>query len=105
MAIDVNAAEFESKVLKSSTLVLVDFWATWCKPCSMLMPIIEDISREYDSKMLVCKVNVDENQDISSKHNVMSIPTVLLFKDGSVVEQFIGVQARNVYTDAINKHI
>lgn len=105
MAIDISSADFESKVLKSSTPVLVDFWASWCAPCKMLTPVIEDLDKEFNPKVLVCKVNVDDNQDISSQYNIMSIPTVLLFKNGDVVEQFTGVQARNVYADAMKKHL
>ena len=105
MAVEINASNFESEVLKSSVPVLVDFWADWCVPCKMLTPVIDELQKEFDGKAGVVKINVDDNQELAAEYNVMSIPTVLLFKDGAVVEQIIGVQPRTAYVDAINKHL
>ena len=81
---------FEQEVLKADKPVLVDFWATWCGPCQMLGPIIAQIAEEQDGKIIVGKVNVDEEQELAAKFNVMSIPTMLVFKGGEVVNQGIG---------------
>ncbi len=105
MALEINASNFESEVLKSSVPVLVDFWADWCMPCKMLTPVIDELQKEFDGKAKVVKINVDDNQELAAEYNIMSIPTVLLFKDGAVVEQFIAVQPRTAYVDAINKHL
>lgn len=92
---------FENDVLKSDKPVLVDFWAAWCTPCLMLGPIIEQISEEMGDKIVVGKLNVDENRNTSSQYQIMSIPAVYLFKDGKIVEQFVGVQPKQVYQKAI----
>lgn len=95
---------FKTEVLESKGLVLVDFWAVWCYPCQILGPVIEEISNEMKDKVKVFKLNVDENPKTSQSFNVMSIPTVMLFKDGKAVETYIGVQPKGVYTNAIEKH-
>lgn len=86
----VTEETFQSTVLESSVPVLVDFWADWCPPCKMIAPILEQIAEEYDGKALVCKVNVDENQALAQKYGVMSIPTLIFFKDGEIKDQAIG---------------
>ena len=95
---------FEAEVLKSDKVVLVDMWAPWCMPCQMLGPVIEEIATEMGDKVKIGKMNVDENQETAYKYNVMSIPTVLVLKGGQVVETFIGVQPKQSYVDALNKH-
>lgn len=95
---------FQKDVLESKGLVMVDFWAPWCTPCHMLSPVIEEIGEEMKEKVLVGKVNVDENLQTAAKYQVMSIPTVILFKDGEPVEAFIGVQPKEAYVEAIKTH-
>lgn len=95
---------FKEEVLESKGLTLVDFWAAWCYPCQILGPVIEEIAKENEGKVKVRKLDVDSNQQTAMKYNVMSIPTVILFKDGNAVETFIGVQTKDVYEEAIKKH-
>ena len=88
--IAVGDANFENEVLKSNVPVLVDFWAEWCGPCRMLAPTIEAIAQDYNGKVRVAKLNVDENMETSMRYGVQSIPTLLLFKNGQVAGQLIG---------------
>jgi len=87
---------FEEEVLNSQIPVLVDFWAPWCGPCQMMGPIIEELAEELEGKVVVGKINVDENPQMAQKYGIMSIPTLLIFKNGQVVEQFVGVQSKEV---------
>ncbi len=96
---------FENEVLKSEGLVLVDFWAPWCSPCRMLGPILEELEEEMGEKVKVCKVNVDEEGALAQKYGIMSIPAVFLFKGGEVVETMIGLQPKESFQEAINKHL
>lgn len=103
VATAVSDDSFDQQVIKSSTPVLVDFWAAWCMPCMMLNPIMEALAEEYKGKLKFVKVNVDENPKLSQQYQVMSIPLVGLFKNGQMVKQFVGVQPKDVYVQAINE--
>jgi len=105
MALEFNENNFKEEVLNSDKPVLVDFWAVWCGPCKLLGPTIDELHKELEGKVKVGKVNVDENQNLAAQFGVMSIPTVIIMKGGKVVEQFIGMQPKGVYIDALNKHM
>ena len=94
MATPVTDATFEAEVLKAATPVLVDFWAPWCGPCKAMLPIVEELSQTYTGKVNVVKVNVDENTDTPGKYEVISIPTFIIFKNGEVVESFVGTKSK-----------
>jgi len=91
MASMVNSQSFEAEVLKSDLPVLVDFWAPWCGPCKALNPILEKVEAEVAGRVKIVKVNIDESPDISTRYSIMSIPTLLFFKDGEVVNQLVGL--------------
>ncbi|MDO8507564.1 MAG: thioredoxin [bacterium] len=96
---------FESEVLKGNGVVLVDFWAPWCGPCRMLGPVVEELAKDFEGKAKVGKVNVDESPQTAGQYGVMSIPTILIFKDGSPVETFVGVQPKEVLADKLKSLI
>lgn len=102
MALQITDASFDEVVLKNDKPVLVDFWATWCGPCRMLGPVIEELATEYEGRVVVGKVDVDNNQEFAAKYGVRNIPTVLVFKDGEVVGRQVGVAAKKTYTDALD---
>ena len=103
--INVTDADFEEEVLKSELPVLVDFWAVWCGPCHMVTPTLEYLADHYKEKMKVAKLNVDENMKTPAKDGIMSIPALLLFKDGDVQETIIGALPQDKIVDTIAKHI
>ena len=92
--IELNEANFENEVEKNNGLVLVDFWAPWCGPCKMLSPIVDEIAEERND-IKVCKINVDEEQALAAKFGIMSIPTLVIFKNGNIVNKTIGVQPKS----------
>jgi len=96
---------FDAEVLKSETPVLVDFWAQWCGPCKIVDPIVKELAEEYSGKLKVGRLNVDENQQTSSSYNVMSIPTLLIFKKGQPVKSMIGAQAKENFKKGIEEAI
>lgn len=102
MALQITDASFDEVVLKSDKPILVDFWATWCGPCRMLGPVIEELASEYEGRVVVGKVDVDNNQEFAAKYGVRNIPTVLVFKDGEVVGRQVGVAPKKTYTDALD---
>ena len=90
MAVAVTDDTFEQEVLKSDVPVIVDFWAEWCGPCKMIAPIVEEIGNQYDGKLKVAKVDVDSNTKVATQYGIMSIPSLLFFKGGEVVDQIVG---------------
>ncbi len=95
-ALHITDATFDQEVLKSTTPVLVDFWAEWCGPCRMIGPIVEEMAGEYDGKAKITKVDVDSNPQISMKFGIRSIPTLLIFKNGQIVDQIVGAVPKSV---------
>lgn len=101
----ITDSNFETEVLQAKQPVLLDFWAAWCSPCQMQGPIIEDVARAIGAKARVAKLNVDENPKIAQKYGIMSIPTLVIFKNGTVVKQMIGVQSKETLLRELNKLI
>lgn len=103
MAVQVTDATFEANVLKSSLPVLIDFWAPWCGPCRAMGPVIDELAAEYEGKVVIAKMNVDENPATPSKYGIRAIPTLILFKDGEVVEQITGAVSKSSIKDMITQ--
>lgn len=103
--LDVTEKDFTEEVLKSEQPVLVDFWASWCGPCRMIAPVLEEIAGEYSDRLKVVKVNVDENQNTASRYGVMSIPTLIIFKNGEPVETVVGVRNKEELSGIIEQNM
>lgn len=104
MALEITDSTF-SEIINSDKPVLVDFWATWCGPCRMLGPIIEEIATDFEGKAVVGKVDVDNNQQISMEFGIRNIPTVLIFKNGEVVDKLVGVSPKEVIAQKLSVHL
>ncbi len=102
---DVTDQDFETRVLQSEKPVLVDFWAEWCVPCHMVSPVVEEIGREKADALQVAKLNIDENPDATRKFGVMSIPSLILFKDGQEVARMVGARGKDALLKEIDPHI
>jgi len=103
--VELTDKNFESEVVKSEKPVLVDFWAAWCGPCKMIAPIVEELATELSGKLKVGKVDVDVNQQVAQQFGIRSIPTLLVFKGGRVVDQIVGAVPKNVLTEKVSKHL
>ena len=102
--IDVNQADFQTKVLDSDKLVIVDFWAPWCGPCRIQGPILDELDQEVGEKVVIAKVNVDDNNDLAQQYGIMGIPALKVFKAGKIVEEFEAVQQKDTLIEVLKKH-
>jgi thioredoxin 1 len=104
-AVEVTEATFETEVIKAGVPTLVDFWAVWCGPCKMIAPVVEEIAVEKAGSLKVCKVDVDKNRGIAMKYGIRSIPTLLLFKNGQVIEQIVGAASKANLLNKLDPHL
>jgi len=101
-ALQVSDSSWDAQVMKEPGLVMVDFWAVWCGPCQMVAPIIEELATEYAGKVKVMKLNTDENPEVAGRYQVMSIPTILFFKNGQPVEKLVGARPKRQFKETID---
>ncbi len=105
MALEITDQSFQETVLNSDKPVLVDFWAVWCGPCRTLGPIIEEVAADFEGRAIVGKVDVDNNQQVSVDYGIRNIPTVLIFKNGEVVDKIVGVASKEVIAEKLSAHL
>ena len=105
MEVNLTSANFENEIINSKVPALVDFWAPWCGPCLMIAPYIEQLAKEYTGKLKVCKVNVDEASELATKYAIMSIPALMVFKEGNVMEKRVGVMNKDALEKLIKLYI
>ena len=97
-----DTANWDGEVLKSTDVVMVDFWAVWCGPCQMVAPIVDELAQEYQGRLKVMKLNTDEAPEVAGKYQIMSIPSILFFKDGEVVEKIVGARSKQQFKEIID---
>jgi len=103
--ITLTRENFDEEVINSSDVVLVDFWAPWCEPCRAIGPIIDELAEEYDGKAKIAKLNVDDEGELAAKYKIMSIPTIIIFKNGEAVEKLLGARSKSDLSQLIDKHM
>ena len=101
----VNQSSFDDEVLKSQIPVFVDFWAEWCGPCRAVAPVLESLAEDFDGKVKIVKINVDQENELANKYNVSAIPSLIILKDGKEIDRIVGGATKEVYADRINKVI
>jgi len=104
MALQITDANLE-EVLQTDKLVVIDFWAEWCRPCRMIGPIIDEVSKEYKDKVIIGKVDVDNNDEAAAKYNIRNIPTILFIKNGEIVDKVVGVISKKLLVEKINQFL
>ena len=105
MTLEITEANFEELVLKSDKTVILDLWAEWCGPCRMVGPIVEEIAKEYDGKVVVGKLDVDNNPKVAGQYGIRNIPTILFFKNGEVVDKQVGAVPKSILVGKLEKHL
>ncbi len=105
MALEINDNNFKSTIVDSEKVAMVDFWAEWCGPCRMVGPIVEELSKEYEGKAVIGKLNVDDNPQVSMDFGIRSIPTILFFKGGKLVDKQVGVVPKSVLEEKLKSHL
>ena len=103
--VTLNQANFQKEALASTLPVLVDFWAEWCGPCKMIAPVLDEVATEYEGRIVVGKVNIDEDQSLAAEYGVRAIPTLLLFKNGQVIEQIVGLRSKRDLKSSLDKSL
>lgn len=105
MPLEITSANFENEVMNSDKPVLIDFWAPWCGPCKAVAPVLEEINQEVGEKVKICKINLDESPELATKYSVMSIPTLMIVKDGNVMDTKVGALPKEDLLKLINQYI
>ncbi|MCP3660793.1 MAG: thioredoxin [Bacteroidetes bacterium] len=105
MVLELTDTNFKSEILKANKVALVDFWAPWCGPCRMFAPTIDELAKDYDEKVIVGKVNIDNNAQLSSTYGIKTIPTIIIFKNGKAVETIQDSKPKSFFSEAIERHL